>query len=68
MEYKKIRKYNGVFKSILLYRKMLFCNHNFISDTQITFLVCTKCGEEHMYKYDATAFRLRKIKILINKL
>ena len=60
--FKEIRRNNNNFiKSIKLIYKIKTCKHNYISDTQITFLLCIKCGDEQMFKYDKNAFRLRKL-------
>lgn len=65
--YNRIRAEHSLLKSIKIYFGMLFCEHNFICDTQIIFLICTKCGIEHSFKYDKTAFRIRKINKLTTR-
>lgn len=33
-----------------LYNRFV-CNHEFVSDIQITFIKCKKCGVKYYYKY-----------------
>ena len=45
-----------------------FCNHDFISDTQITVLNCKKCNYFIYYnKYTLNEMRIMKINNVINK-